>query len=304
MNILVAGGAGFVGSHVVDSLLASGHQIAVIDDISTGNRNNLSGEVELIEMDLRSDALEAVFQRLRPQIVFHLAAQASVPRSMADPLEDARINVLGTINLLERSRSAGVRRVVYSSTGGALYGEPEQVPCTEEHPIRPLSPYGLSKYIGEKYVDLYGRLYGLEYVILRYANVYGPRQDPFGEAGVVAIFAQRMINGENVIVFGDGTQERDFVYVGDVARANLLALEMGNGCALNIGSGIGVSINSLFQRLCESTGYIRQPTYTEPRMGDVYKITLSCSLARCKLDWEPKFPLEEGIRLTVDSIRG
>lgn len=302
MNILVAGGAGFVGSHVVDSLLASGHQVAVVDDISTGNRNNLSSQVELIAMDLRSDALEAVFQRIRPQIVFHLAAQASVPRSMADPLEDARINVLGTINLLERSHGAGVRRVIYSSTGGALYGEPEQFPCTEEHPIRPLSPYGLSKYIGEKYVDLYGRLYGLEYVILRYANVYGPRQDPFGEAGVVAIFAQRMINRENVIVFGDGTQERDFVYVGDVARANLLALEMGSGCALNIGSGIGTSINSLFQRLCESTGYTRQPTYVEPRMGDVYKIALSCSLAHCKLGWEPRVSLEEGIRLSVDSI--
>ena len=303
MDVLVTGGAGFIGSHVVDALVARGHQVAAVDNLSTGKRTNLSTEVSLVEVNLRSDDLEAVFQRVRPQAVFHLAAQASVPNSVADPAADADINVLGTINLLERCRDAGVRRVVYSSTGGALYGEPEQIPCTEEHPVHPLSPYGVSKYVGEKYVEMYGRLYGLEYTILRYANVYGPRQDPFGEAGVVAIFGQRMMNGEDVIVFGDGTQERDFVYVEDVARANLLALERGSGQALNIGCGVGTSVNELVASLRESTGYEKEPTYTEPRAGDVYRIALDASRARQELGWEPMVSLEEGLRRTVASIR-
>lgn len=303
MDVLVTGGAGFIGSHVVDALVARGHQVTVIDNLSTGKRANLSTEVSLVEVDLRSDDLDAVFQRVRPQAVFHLAAQASVPNSVADPATDAEINILGTINLLERCRDAGVRRVVYSSTGGALYGEPEQTPCTEEHPIRPLSPYGVSKYVGETYVEMYGRLYGLEDAILRYANVYGPRQDPFGEAGVVAIFGQRMVGGEDVVVFGDGTQERDFVYVEDVARANLLALERGSGQALNIGCGVGTSVNELVTRLRETTGYEREPTYTEPRAGDVYRIALDASRARRELGWEPKVSLEEGLRRTVAAIR-
>ena len=303
MDVLVTGGAGFIGSHVVDAMVARGHQVTVIDNLSTGKRANLSTEVSLVEVDLRSDDLDAVFKRVRPQAVFHLAAQASVPNSVADPATDAEINILGTINLLERCRDAGVRRVVYSSTGGALYGEPEQTPCTEEHPIRPLSPYGVSKYVGESYVAMYGRLYGLEYAILRYANVYGPRQDPFGEAGVVAIFGQRMVSGEDVVVFGDGTQERDFVYVEDVARANLLALERGSGQALNIGCGVGTSVNQLVTWLRESTGYEREPTYTEPRAGDVYRIALDASRARRELGWEPKVSLEEGLRRTVASIR-
>ena len=303
MDVLVTGGAGFIGSHVVDALVARGHQVTVIDNLSTGKRANLSTEVSLVEVDLRSDDLDAVFQRVRPQAVFHLAAQASVPKSVADPATDAEINILGTINLLERCRDAGVRRVVYSATGGALYGEPEQTPCTEEHPIRPLSPYGVGKYVGETYVEMYGRLYGLEYAILRYANVYGPRQDPFGEAGVVAIFGQRMVGGKDVVVFGDGTQERDFVYVEDVARANLLALERGSGQALNIGCGVGTSVNELVARLREATGYEREPTYTEPRAGDVYRIALDASRARRELGWEPKVSLEEGLRRTVASIR-
>ncbi|MCZ6788805.1 MAG: SDR family oxidoreductase [Chloroflexi bacterium] len=303
MDVLVTGGAGFIGSHVVDALVAGGHQVTVVDNLSTGKRANLSTEVTLMEVDLRSDDLDAVLQRVRPQAVFHLAAQASVPHSVADPAGDAEINVLGTINLLERCRSAGVRRVVYSSTGGALYGEPEQIPCTEGHAIRPLSPYGLSKYVAERYVEMYGRLHGLEYAILRYANVYGPRQDPFGEAGVVSIFGQRMVNGEDIVVFGDGTQERDFVYVEDVARANLLALERGGGQALNIGCGVGTSVNDLVARLRQATGYEKEPTYTEPRAGDVYRIALDASRAGRELGWEPKVSLEEGLRRTVASIR-
>ncbi len=303
MDVLVTGGAGFIGSHVVDALVAGGHQVTVVDNLSTGKRANLPAEVPLMEVDLRSDDLEAVFRRVRPQAVFHLAAQASVPNSVADPATDAKINVLGTINLLERCRNAGVGRVVYSSTGGALYGEPEQFPCAEEHPVRPLSPYGISKYVAEKYIEMYGRLHGLEYAILRYANVYGPRQDPFGEAGVVAIFTQRMVRGEDVVVFGDGTQERDFVYVEDVARANLLALERGSGQALNIGCGTGTSVNELVSRLREPTGYEREPTYTESRPGDVYRIALDASRAHRELGWEPRVSLEEGLSRTVAAIR-
>ena len=304
MDVLVTGGAGFIGSHVVDTLVAHSHQVTVVDNLSTGKRANLSAEVTLLEVDLRSDDLGAVFKRVRPQAVFHLAAQASVPNSVADPATDAEINVLGTINLLERCREAGVRRVVYSSTGGALYGEPEQSPCTEEHPVRPLSPYGISKYVAERYVEMYGRFHGLEYTILRYANVYGPRQDPFGEAGVVAIFTQRMVRGDEVVVFGDGTQERDFVYVEDVSRANLLALERGAGQAMNIGCGVGTSVNELLKSLRESTGYEREPTYTEPRAGDVYRIALDASRAGRELGWEPKVSLKEGLRRTVAAIRG
>ena len=304
MNVLVTGGAGFIGSHVVGALLNRGDQVTVVDNLSTGNRANLDPAVPLIEMDLRSDELARAFQQVRPEAVFHLAAQASVAVSVDTPKLDAEVNILGTINLLEQCRSTGVRHVVYSSTGGALYGEPQRLPCTEDHPVNPVSPYGASKYAGEQYVKLFGRLHGLDYTILRYANVYGPRQDPYGEAGVVAIFAQRMLKGAELFIFGDGEQERDFVYVEDAARANLLALERGSGQSLNIGCGIGITVNEIFRRLRELTGYRKEAAYEAPRPGDIYRISLDASKARQELGWEPTVSLEEGLRRTVAFFGG
>ena len=304
MNVLVTGGAGFIGSHVVDALLNRGDQVTVVDNLSTGNRANLDPAVSLIEIDLRSDELARAFQQLRPEAVFHMAAQASVAVSVDTPKLDAEVNILGTINLLEQCCSTGVRHVVYSSTGGALYGEPQRLPCTEDHPVNPVSPYGASKYAGELYVEMFGRLHGLDYTILRYANVYGPRQDPYGEAGVVAIFAQRMLKGQELFIFGDGDQERDFVYVEDVARANLLALEQGSGQSLNIGCGIGITVNEIFRRLRELTGYLKEATYEAPRPGDIYRISLDASKARQELGWKPKVALGDGLRRTVAFFGG
>ena len=304
MKVLVTGGAGFIGSHVVDALAACGHQVVVADNLSTGKRTNLDPAVRLYEVDLRSSDLAALFRDVRPEVVVHLAAQASVSASMRSPGQDADVNIAGVVNLLEQCRSTGVRRIVYSSTGGALYGEPERLPCTEEHPIRPLSPYGVSKYVAEKYIELYGTLYGLEYAILRLANVYGPRQDPYGEAGVVAIFARRMAVGEEVSIFGNGDQERDFVYVEDVAQATISALERGTGQSFNIGCGLGTSVNRLFALLRDLTGYRREPTYTDSRPGDVYKVYLDASKARRELGWEPRTTLDQGLRRTVASLSG
>ena len=303
MNVLVTGGAGFIGSHVVDALVNRGDRVTIVDNLSTGARVNLNPSAHLIEIDLRSDKLAGVFLQVRPETVFHLAAQASVAVSVANPREDAEVNIEGTVNLLEQCRGSGVRHLVYSSTGGALYGEPQRLPCAEDHPVSPVSPYGVSKYTAEKYVEVYGHLYGLDYTILRYANVYGPRQDPYGEAGVVAIFARRMLKGEEVFIFGDGGQVRDFVYVEDVAQANLMALERGNGHAFNIGCGAGTSVNEIFGQLRDLTGYQKKAIYSERRPGDIYKIYLDPSKARRELGWEPRVTLEEGLRRTVAFFR-
>lgn len=303
MKILVTGGAGFIGSHIVDALVMNRHEVTVIDDLSTGKEGNLSQGVSLFKADMTSDDLYPIFQSLKPQVVFHVAAQASVPASMLNPTQDAGVNVLGTLNVLEQCRKVGVERVIYSSTGGALYGEPSFTPCTEDHPIRPLSPYGVSKYVGEKYLEMFSLISKLDYVVLRYANVYGPRQDPFGEAGVVSIFSRLMLNGEPPVIFGDGTQERDFIYVEDVACANMRALNNGGAQAFNIGCGTGTSINTLVQKLRGIIEYEGSPIYSEPRLGDVYKITLDASRANLELGWEPKVSLEDGLARTVSAIR-
>ena len=303
MNVIVTGGAGFIGSHVVDLLLDRGDQIAVVDNLSSGKRANLDPRASLFELDVRSPELETAFRQFRPEAVFHLAAQVSVKVSVDAPVEDVEVNVRGTVNLLQQCRAFGVRRLVYISTGGALYGEPEWLPCTEEHPVNPVSPYGVSKYAAEKYVELYGRLYGLGYTILRFANIYGPRQDPHGEAGVVAIFSRRMLSGQDVLIFGDGRQERDFVYVEDAARACVTALERDSGQAFNIGTGVGTTVNEVFQQLRKFAGYQLDATYADSRPGDVYRIYLEASKARRELGWEPRVTLDEGLRRTLDFFR-
>ncbi len=302
-KVLVTGGAGFIGSHVVDFLIEDGYAVAVVDDLSAGRRENVHPQARLHQVDIRSADLAGVFDAERPEFVVHLAAQASVAVSVADPLRDAAVNILGSVNLLENCVRVGVAKIVYVSTGGALYGEPQYLPCDEAHPIQPLSPYGASKHTVEHYLHLYQHIHGLRHTTLRLANIYGPRQDPFGEAGVVAIFTQRMLDGEQAVIYGDGDQERDFVYVEDCARAALLALSRGDGQAYNIGSGQGTTINHLFAVMKDLTGYERDARYDPPRPGDVYRSFLDASKAQRELGWEPQVSLEEGLRRTVAHFR-
>ncbi|NTU51582.1 MAG: NAD-dependent epimerase/dehydratase family protein [Candidatus Aminicenantes bacterium] len=300
MKILVTGGAGFIGSHVVDTYIEHGHEVVVVDDLSTGRESNLNPRATFYEMDIRSPQLGEVFERERPQVVNHHAAQMSVRISVAQPLFDAGVNVLGSLNLLECSRRFGIERFIYISSGGAVYGEPVYLPCDENHPVDPICPYGVSKHTVEHYLHLYRVNYGLSFVALRYPNVYGPRQDPRGEAGVVAIFAGRMLGGEPVVIYGDGTQQRDFVYVTDCAQANLLALEPDREPGIyNLGSGRGTSINEIFEAMAAITGYTNPPQYGPAKLGETYRIWLNSDKARRTLGWAPTLDLEAGLERTI-----
>lgn len=300
---LVTGGAGFIGSHLVDRLLSLEYRVVVIDNLSTGKSANLNPAAIFHQGDIAQQSVQEVFQREKPHLVFHLAAQISVSQSTRDPVKDAEINVIGTLKLLEAARQHGLEKIIYSSTGGALYGDPVASPCSEESPIVPLSPYGLSKYIAEQYLELHHRLYRLNYTSLRYGNVYGPRQDPHGEAGVVAIFIQAMLDGRQPQIFGDGEQERDFVYVDDVVDANLRAIEAGAGKAFNIGTGHGTTVNRIFKSLKAITRYNGEPAQLPARPGEVYRISLDCAKAQRELGWTPQVDLEEGLRRTVEYFR-
>src|SRR3990172_499833 len=250
MNILVTGGAGFIGSHVVDLYLEHGHRVVVVDDLSTGHRRNLNPRATFYEADIRGPLIGSIFEMEGPEIVNHHAAQMDVRRSVAEPVFDADVNILGSLNLLECARRSGVQRFVYISSGGAVYGEPEYLPCDEAHPVNPICQYGASKHTVEHYLYMYHEIYGLDYVVLRYPNVYGPRQDPRGEAGVVAIFTGQMLTDKEIVINGDGEQQRDFVYVGDCALANLLATTSENQNTIyNLGFGRPTSINDIFSAL-------------------------------------------------------
>jgi len=303
MRVLVTGGAGFIGSHVVEALLRAGHEVVVLDDLRTGRRENLPRGVRLYELDLLDPRVGEVLNDERPEVVDHHAAQASVVASVRDPLLDARTNVLGTLHLLQHCVRTGVEHVVFASTGGAIYGEAHRIPCDEEHPARPISPYGVHKLCAEHHLYAFGKLYGLRWTSLRYANVYGPRQDPEGEAGVVAIFASAMLRGHRPVIFGDGLYTRDYVYVEDVAEANLLAIESKAEGVFNIGSGIETTTRRIFDLLREATGYPGEPEYGPPRPGDIRRIALDCRRARRILGWTPRTPLEEGLRRTVAWFR-
>lgn len=303
MKILVTGGAGFIGSHVVDQYLENGYEVVVVDDLSSGRASNLNAAATFYEVDVRSEELGEVFEKERPDVVNHHAAQIDVRRSIVEPLLDAEINVLGSIRLLEYARQYDVQRVIYISTGGAVYGEPEYLPCDEDHPINPICQYGASKHIVEHYLYLYNHLYDLDYTVLRYPNVYGPRQDPHGEAGVVAIFTGQMLRGEQARVNGDGKQERDFVYVGDCARANVLALEKARNGIYNLGWGYGTNINQIFDTLSEITHYDRPRLHGPAIPGETSRIYLSADKARRELGWEPQVRLEKGLEMTVDYFR-
>jgi UDP-glucose 4-epimerase len=308
MTALVTGGAGFIGSNLVDALLARGERVVVVDNLSTGRRANLDAALEqgaeLYELDIcNAGALNALFQRERPELVFHLAAQIDVRRSVADPAADARVNVEGTINVLAAAHAAGARRVVYSATGGAVYGEAEQVPTPEDAPAQPLAPYGQGKLAGEGYCALFTRLHGLSTIALRYANVYGPRQDPLGEGGVIAIFCGCLAEGRTPTIYGDGEQTRDYVYVGDVVAANLRAAELDVTGPVNVGTGIETSVLHLAAAFRElEHGDAFEPVHAPARAGEVLQSCLDASRARELLGWEPQIPLADGLRLTLETI--
>ena len=305
MKILVTGGAGFIGSHVVDAYVTAGHEVAVIDNLTTGREENVNPGARLHRVDIRDLAqVQQVFASFQPQVVNHHAAQSEVPKSVADPGYDAHVNVVGGLNVLRASADSSVRKVIFSSTGGALYGEPDVVPADEDHPIRPLSPYGTSKFAFEQYLATFDRTFGLEFTTLRYANVYGARQDFAAEEGrVVAIFASRMIENKPVTIDGDGNQSRDMLHVGDIAMANVAALERGDGGTFHISTGIPVTVNDIFRKLAILTEYRLEPRFGPSRKGDVYRIALDNTRAKMQLGWEPRIQLEEGLRLTVDYFR-
>jgi UDP-glucose 4-epimerase len=302
MRILVTGGAGFVGSHTVDPLVAQGHAVLVVDDLSTGNVHNLPSAVEFAELDIGSSAFLDLAKAYGPDAVVHAAAQSSVAMSMAKPLLDATTNVLGGIHVGEAAIAAGCAHFVYLSSGGALYGDPEYLPCDEDHPIRPASPYGLSKWVLEHYLQL-SLPPSIPLTVLRLANVYGPRQDPAGGAGVVTAFGSRMIRGDSVTIFGDGEQTRDFIFVGDVARAIELSLHRPASLTLNIGTGVPITINELFRIMATETGYRQSAEHAADRPGDVKRSVLANELARRRLGWVPEIGLQDGLQRTLAHIR-
>ena len=303
MKILVTGGAGFIGSHVCDEFLRRGHEVIALDNLSSGRRENLDPRVRLVELDIRAPEAAALVLAERPEVICHLAAQMDVRRSVEEPRFDAEVNVLGMLNLLEAARQVAVRKFIFSSTGGAIYGEQDVFPAPEGHPLRPVSPYGVSKAAGELYLGYYRAQYGLPYVALRYANVYGPRQNPHGEAGVVAIFSQRLVTGQDCTIFGSGAQSRDFVFGPDVARANWLAFEKDYVGAVNIGTGVETDINALYRLLADAAGVREEALHAPGKPGEQLRSCIDNSLARRVLGWEPVVPLPEGLARTVAYFR-
>ncbi len=304
MKVLVTGGAGFIGSHVVAAFLGDGHEVAVVDNLSSGKRANVPPGVPLYEVDIRdADGLGRVFATVKPDVLDHHAAQIDVRRSMQDPGLDADINLLGTIRLLECCRAHGTRKVIFASSGGAIYGDVRESP-TEASAPAPLSPYGVSKLCAEQYLDLYRRSYGMQCCALRYSNVYGPRQDPLGEGGVVSVFLRRMLSGRSATIFGDGEQTRDFVYAEDVARANLLVALTDISGVINISTGQQTTVNALYSMLARMVGFAGEPQRAPERPGEVRISSLDASLAERVLGWQPAKTLEQGLEDTAAYFRG
>lgn len=301
MNILVTGGAGFIGSHVADLLIKQGHTVEVLDNLSSGFRENVPPSTKLHIMDVQSPEASALIREKRYTALVHHAAQMDVRRSVSDPAFDVQVNILGLINLMEAGRKSGLRKVVFASTGGAIYGEPEAGPQSEIHPQQPLSPYGISKLTSEKLLHFYYREYGIPYVALRYGNVYGPRQNSHGEAGVIAIFSERLLANQPTIIHGDGLQTRDYVYVDDVACANLAALNFDESpTAFNIGTGVETDVVTLHRKLQEALGIHRAARHGPGKPGEQRRSVLDCTKADDGLFWKPEVSLHEGIQRTAD----
>ena len=302
MRVLVTGGAGFIGSNVVDLLISKGHDVCVIDDLSSGRKKHVNDKATFYEMSILDDGIGKIIKDEDIECVIHHAAQINVRKSVEDPVFDAKINILGSLNLLESSKD--VKKFIFASTGGAIYGEPQYLPADESHPEKPLCPYGVSKLAFEKYLYMYREIYGLDYVSLRYGNVYGPRQDGHGEAGVVAIFADKMLKGERPTINGDGNQTRDFVYVEDVARSNMLAMEKSvNDRVINIGTGIETSVNEIFETIQKSLGTDISPVHGPAIKGEVEKISLNVRRAKDELGWRPEVSLDLGIERYLEFLK-
>ena len=304
MRVLITGGAGFIGSHIVDRLLRQGHEVRVVDDLSTGRRELVNRAARFQRCDIRSRRLPRLIATWRPDAVVHAAAQASVARSLADPDFDASVNIGGTLALVRASGAAGVRALVYISTGGAAYGDTSMVPTPEEHPVLPGSPYGVSKTAAERYVECYGPLLDMRTLVLRLANVYGPRQNPQGEAGVVAIFADRLLRGAACVINGDGEQTRDFVYVEDVADAVVRALRSSDVTGvLNIGTGVETTVNAIYARLAQAAGVTRPAEYGPAKPGEQRRSALAAARAGRVLGWTAATPLDQGLQRTLQHFR-
>jgi UDP-glucose 4-epimerase len=309
-TILVTGGAGFIGSHLCDRFLAEGHRVVAVDDLSTGRIANLTeargygNEFTFFNMDIRAEGLLSLFERHHPEVLVHLAAQAAVSSSVQDPVRDAAINVMGLLNLMECCVKTGVRKVVYAASGGTLYGEARKLPVKETASGRPVSPYGISKKVGIDYLSFYERQHGIAFTALALANVYGPRQDPHGEAGVVAIFASTMLAGRAPTIHGDGNQTRDYVFVDDVVHAFALSAERGDGRLVNVGTGLETSVNGLYRMLAEITRFTGEPSHGPARPGDLRRNALDISMANDVLQWRPWTHLQDGLGETVAYLRG
>lgn len=303
MRIVVTGGAGFIGSHIADRLVEEGHEVSIVDDLSTGKKKNLNPKAEFYKLDILSPKLEKAFKKARPEVIVHHAAQMDVRRSVADPLFDGQVNILGTVNVLEQAVKIGTKRVIFASSGGAIYGEQHAYPATEDHPAHPLSPYGISKLSGEHYLYYYRRTYGLQSAVLRYGNVYGPRQDPFGEAGVVAIFALRLLQNEQPVINGNGKQTRDYVAVDDVVEANMAVLNGDLNDTFNVGTGRETSVNQLFRMLADVIGSPIKERYGPERRGEQIRSCLDATKLSKASDWEARSTLQDGLKRTVEYFR-
>jgi UDP-glucose 4-epimerase len=298
-KLLVTGGAGFIGSNVADKFISLGHKVVIVDNLSTGFKENVNPKARFYKVDINSKKIEQVFKDEKPEIMCHHAAQIDVRKSVSDPIFDAKVNIEGTLNLLNNCVKYKTRKVIFASTGGALYGEQDYFPADEKHPERPLSPYGIAKLAIEKYLYFFRESYGLDYVSLRYANVYGPRQNPWGEAGVVAIFTQKLLSGEKAVINGDGKQTRDYVYVKDIIDANLLALNYAESDFFNIGTGMETDVNTIFNLLKKKTGSKQKEMHGPKKPGEQKRSVLDYSKAKKILGWSPKYDLEKGMEGTV-----
>jgi UDP-glucose 4-epimerase len=304
MNVLVTGGAGFIGSNVVDAFINEGHNVVIVDNFSSGKEENVNPKAKVYRMDIQDAGVENIFRDEKIEVMCHHAAQMDVRKSVADPKFDASVNVLGFLNLMEAGRKHGLKKVTFSSTGGAIYGEQDYFPADEQHPNRPLSPYGITKLTTEKYLFFYKEIYGIDHVILRYANIYGPRQNPHGDAGVVAIFTQKMLKGDQPIINGDGKQTRDYVFVGDVVKANVLALSYKGSNIFNIGTGIETDVNQLFHHIKKLTGSNAEEKHIPAKAGEQMRSVITSKKINEALGWKPTVVIEEGLKRTVEFFKG
>lgn len=302
MKVLVTGGAGFIGSHIVELLIEQGDEVTVVDNLSTGDPAHIHEQARFVEMDILDRKLVELFKQIKPEVVIHQAAQVDVHKSILDPMSDGFVNAIGTLHVLEAAKQSNVRKIVYASSC-AVYGEPVEELITEAHPVAPISVYGASKALGEAYITTYHRMCRLEYTILRYANVYGPRQGEKGEGGVVSIFLKNLAKGVPSTIYGDGLQTRDFVYVKDVARANVLAAKWGSGHVLNVSNGKSTSVRSLYEQMKGIMGVSPPSVYKPARVGDIKHSCLSPVRAKLHLGWEPRYTMHEGLRVTVEALR-